>query len=174
MTALPTLAPPLSRLAGLLPKPPASVALTLLARRIAARHPEIVSRLGSHAGATFALDPTDLPVVMVLTLPGGVPRIRLQKDNAGTDCRISGKLSALFALVHGAVDGDALFFSRDLVIAGDTAAALALRNAIDNAELDIMEELQHLAPPLARALRPVVALLERQTGVALHRASGVN
>lgn len=44
MTSLPTLAPPLSRLVGLLPKPPASVALTLLARRIAARHPEIVGR----------------------------------------------------------------------------------------------------------------------------------
>ena len=173
MTSLPTLAPPLSRLVGLLPKPPASVALTLLARRIAARHPEIVSRLGTHVNASFALDPTDLPVVMILTLPAGQPKIRLARDGSGAHCRIAGKLSALLALVHGAVDGDALFFSRDLVIAGDTAAALALRNAIDNAELDLLEEIQHVAPPLARALAPVAAAIERQTGVALRRASGV-
>ena len=53
------------------------------------------------------------------------------------DARIAGPLAALIGLVHGAYDGDALFFSRDLVIEGDTAAVLALRNAIDNEELDL-------------------------------------
>ena len=69
---------------------------------------------------------------------------------SGADCRIAGQLSALLGLVHGAVDGDALFFSRDLVIEGDTEAALALRNAVDDAELDLSEEIARLAPPWRR------------------------
>jgi len=39
-------------------------------------------------------------------------------------------------MIDGTYDGDALFFSRDLVIEGDTEAVLALRNAIENAELN--------------------------------------
>ena len=51
--------------------------------------------------------------------------------------------------MHGAFDGDALFFSRDLVIEGDTAAVLALRNAIDDAELDLSAEAQAMSGPFA-------------------------
>ena len=69
------------------------------------------------------------------------PRARLEAYPAGEsvawDARIAGPLAALIGLVHGAYDGDALFFSRDLVIEGDTEAVLALRNAIDNEELDL-------------------------------------
>ena len=50
--------------------------------------------------------------------------------------------------MHGAYDGDALFFSRDLEIEGDTAAVVALRNAIDNEELDLVREATALLGPL--------------------------
>jgi O2-independent ubiquinone biosynthesis accessory factor UbiT len=53
---------------------------------------------------------------------------------------LAGGLAALLGLVYGAFDGDALFFSRDLVVEGDTGAMLALRNAIDNAEFDLAVE----------------------------------
>ena len=76
-------------------------------------------------------------------------------------------------MIHGAYDGDALFFSRDIVIEGDTAAGLALRNAIDNAELDLFEEALDMLGPLkarvAPRLRPLVAAAGRRTGVALQR-----
>jgi predicted lipid carrier protein YhbT len=42
----------------------------------------------------------------------------------------------LVGMLDGSYDGDALFFSRDLVIEGDTSAVLALRNALDDAEID--------------------------------------
>jgi O2-independent ubiquinone biosynthesis accessory factor UbiT len=164
---------PLAEAMRLLPKPPLSVVLTLLTRHILQQHPGIISRLGDQAGKRFALDPTDLPIVLVLSLPNGRPLITVQRDASGTDCRIAGKLSALLGLVHGAVDGDALFFSRDVVIEGDTEAALALRNAVDDAELDLSEEIARFAPPLAPVLTRMVAMAERRTGVALTRASGV-
>jgi predicted lipid carrier protein YhbT len=37
-------------------------------------------------------------------------------------------------LLEGKLDGDALFFSRDLVVDGDTEAVVMLRNIIDGAE----------------------------------------
>lgn len=171
MTDFPPLPGPATRLAGLLPRPPLAFALTALSRRIAARHPGIVTRLGAHAGKRFALDPTDLPMVLILDLPGGRPRITVARDAEGADCHISGRLSALLALVHGAADGDALFFSRDLTLGGDTAAALALRNAVDDAELDLLEETATLAPPMRRALGLVAGAVERRYGVALHRVA---
>ena len=86
-----------------------------------------------------------------------------------SDARISGPLAALIGLVHGAFDGDALFFSRDLVISGDTGAALALRNAVDDAELDLAEEFSAMTGPLAAPMRRIFAMAERRTGVALTR-----
>ena len=78
-------------------------------------------------------------------------------------------MAAVVGLVDGAFDGDALFFSRDLVIEGDTAAALALRNAIDDAELDLAHEAATLSGPLARPLKQIIAFAERRTGLYLTR-----
>lgn len=85
------------------------------------------------------------------------------------DARIAGPLSAFLAMMHGVEDGDALFFSRDLTVEGDTAAVLALRNAMDDAELDLTEELAGLSGPFGTPLRRVLAQAERSTGLALHR-----
>lgn len=169
MAPFPKIAPPLAFMVGRLPAPPARLGLTLLSRRVAIRHSGIVERLGAHAEKSFALDPTDLPLVLVLTVPDGRPHVAIARDAVGVDCRIAGRLSALLALVHGRADGDALFFSRDLVVEGDVAAALALRNAVDDAELDLMEELAGLVPPLAGPIGAATRLAEQLTGVALRR-----
>lgn len=46
----------------------------------------------------------------------------------------------LAQLAQGGGDGDALFFSRDITIEGDTEAVLALRNALDDSNLDIIHD----------------------------------
>lgn len=109
----------------------------LIATAIAGR-PSIATRLADHAGTTFAIDPIDCPFAFLITLDGGRAHIRLVRDLAGSayGTRIAAPLLVLLGLLDGTYDGDALFFSRDLVIEGDTEAALALRNAIENAELD--------------------------------------
>ncbi len=161
-----------------LPLAPAQLAAERLVSQIAARHPDLFARLGDHARKTIAIDPTDTPLVFLLTPDPDLPRVRVARAVAGErwDARIAGPLAALLGLVHGAFDGDALFFSRDLVIEGDTGAVLALRNAIDNAELDMGHEIASLfgpvERPLAGAMRIALPLVERATGVALMRRAG--
>lgn len=153
----------------LTPLMPASLALSGFARRLATRHPSMFRRLGQYGRARFVLDPTDLPVSMLLEPRGGRPRVHLSRRKLYGDARIAGPLAGLLGMVHGAYDGDALFFSRDLVIEGDTAAVLALRNAIDDAELDLSAEAQAMSGQFARQVKRLIALAEARTGVALSR-----
>ena len=152
-----------------MPLAPLSASLTAYSRMIATSHPALFRRLGVHDHTRFVLDPTDLPVVMLLDPNLGIPRVTVVRGPGAGAARIAGPLAALLGLVHGAFDGDALFFSRDLVIEGETAATLALRNAVDDAELDLSQEFLHLSGPLATPLKHVLAVLERRTGVCLSR-----
>ncbi|WP_299938969.1 SCP2 sterol-binding domain-containing protein [uncultured Pelagimonas sp.] len=160
----------LRALLRVLPLTSMSWSLTAYSRRLANRHPGLFRRLGQHDQARFILDPTDLPIVLRLHPNRGVPNMAMLRKADDYDVAIRGPLAALLGLVHGAYDGDALFFSRDLVVEGDTAAALALRNAVDDAELDLTEELAQITGPLAGPLRQFSALVERRTGVCLHRS----
>lgn len=166
---IPRFPSPLARTLRFLPLYPVSMALTRLTQNMAGRHEAMFRRLGAHANATFLLDPTDLPVTLCLEPRSGRPKVSLHRRPPNADARIAGPLAALIGLVHGAYDGDALFFSRDLVIEGDTAAALALRNAVDDAELDLAAEVENLSGPFARPLHKLIELAERRTGVALTR-----
>ncbi len=157
----------------LLPLAPLSVSLTAYSRVIAKRHPGLFRRLGDYSHTRFVLDPTDLPFVICLNPNGGRPTINLTRGRGDGAARITGQLAALLGLVHGAFDGDALFFSRDLVIEGDTSAALALRNAIDDAELDLSREISRITGPFAAPLQRVFATLEKRTGVSLTRNNEV-
>ncbi|MCK8465103.1 ubiquinone anaerobic biosynthesis accessory factor UbiT [Aliiroseovarius sp. CAU 1755] len=152
-----------------LPLTPISLALGAFARRMATRHPSMFKRLGDYSNTRFVLDPTDLPVTLLLEPRAGHPRLRLSRKPMQGDARIAGPLSGLLGMVHGAYDGDALFFSRDLVIEGDTAAVLALRNAIDDAELDLAAEAGAMSGPFAPQVKRLIGLAETKTGVALSR-----
>ena len=169
---IPVFPGPLTAPLKLAPLAPMGVALTLVARRLIARHPGLIARLGAHADKRFAIDPTDLPLTLLMHPHPTHTRITLSRRPPEADARIAGPLAGLLGLVHGAYDGDALFFSRDLVIEGDTSAALALRNAIDDAELDLGAEIAALAGPFGAVLAPLIAAAQRVTGVALTRVEG--
>jgi O2-independent ubiquinone biosynthesis accessory factor UbiT len=156
---------------------PLSLASGRLAMRLAERHPALFSRLGEQAMKVFLIDPTDLPFVFVLKPRPAQPSLfALRRDEAVVwNARIAGRLAALIGLVHGAYDGDALFFSRDLSIEGDTEAVVALRNAIDNEELDLVREAAALLGPLERlAAAPaqkLAAAIATLSGAPLTRVS---
>ncbi|MEY8099290.1 SCP2 domain-containing protein [Falsihalocynthiibacter sp. S25ZX9] len=153
-----------------LPLRPLAAALSALTRSVAKRHPALFRRLGPHATACFVLDPTDLPFVICLYPTTTNPHVTLHRNSQVGDAKIAGPMSALLGLVHGAFDGDALFFSRDLVIGGNTEAVLALRNAIDDAELDIGAELQAVSGLFARPLRRAIDIAQARTGFSLTRS----
>lgn len=140
------------------------------------RHPALFTRLGRHAAATFLIDPSDLPVAFRLRPSPHAPCVEALRKPIGApwDARIAGPLAALLGMIHGRLDGDALFFSGDILFEGDTEAILALRNALDDAEIDMAAEVAAALGPLRAIVegpaRRALPIVERLTGVALSRA----
>lgn len=133
------------------------------------RHQRNFERLSDYEGARFLIDPVDLPLVFLLELAPEGPQVSIvESDVSGGEdppdvsATIRGPLHSLLELAEGKVDGDALFFNRDLSIEGDTEAVVALRNAVDDAELDLLEEFSKIFGPLAR---PAYAIAERSSAL---------
>ncbi len=116
--------------------------LSRVVRRIAANHPGMFNRLGRFTTADFVIDPIDMPFAMHLRPdPAGpilrtVPRSRLPAHVA----RIAGRFLDLLELMDADLDGDALFFSRGLEVTGNTEAVVCLRNALDDIDGSVAEE----------------------------------
>ena len=167
-----------ARLLRRMPLLPLVLASQWLVENLARRHPSLFARLGDQAQKVFLIEPTDVPVSFCLMPLQARPRLDVVRHAQASnwDARIAGPFAALIGLVHGAFDGDALFFSRDIVIEGDTEAVLALRNAIDNAEIDLVAEIAALVVPLDQLLevplRRLLPVAERLTGIALTRVEG--
>ncbi len=131
-------------------------ALSATMNMLLKRHEHLFERLpdmGSGEGdETLLIDPTDLPVSIVLTLDRERPELRSARpeDEANALAAVRGPVEVLVDLLEGRVDGDALFFSRELTFEGDTEAVVALRNAMDGAEIRLAD-LAPLPAPLARA-----------------------
>ncbi len=135
-----------------LPLLPLQLLLTVVLQRTHRRNPTMFDRLGDHARARFGIQPADLPFAFIVE--ARPPRLSVVRDlPQGLDARISASLANLLALLEGRVDGDALMFSRELVVEGDVEAVLALRNAIDDAQLDLAAELSKLFGPLGAPMR---------------------
>ena len=127
--------------------------LRRIVHRVAADNPDMFGRLGPHTHALFVIDPVNLPFALVLRpdpddlLLRACRRDRLPPHVA----RIAGHVLDLLMLIDGDLDGDALFFSRDLVITGDTEAVVCLRNALDDVEGSIAEAVAGMFGPPGRA-----------------------
>ncbi len=132
--------------------------LTAAARIIQSRHPEILERLAELGDMLFVVDPVDLPFVFLLRLDGKTLRLEALNDVGAVEATatIRAPLLKLIDLVEGRIDGDALFFSRELAIEGETEAVLALRNAVDDAEIDLAADLLFPLGPLAGPARHLV------------------
>lgn len=150
-TALPWQRNLATRLIGALPLPLIQPALTRIVRRIAATHRDIFDRLGPYREATYVIEPADMPFVLVLCPDPERPQLRaVRRDTAPAahDARITGAFLTLFDLIDAGADGDALFFSRDLVVSGDTEAVVRLRNALDDVEGSIATDVAaQFGPP---------------------------
>jgi O2-independent ubiquinone biosynthesis accessory factor UbiT len=158
------LPPALASVAGILPLLP----LELIVRRCITNaldaRPSFARRLGEYAGRTFAIDPVDCPFVFLVTPDEGRASVRVVRETDTYDARVAAPLVVLVGMLDGTYDGDALFFSRDLVIEGDTGAVLALRNAIENAEFDpsaVIGLSGRFKGPFNRASRMIFGRLRR-------------
>jgi predicted lipid carrier protein YhbT len=111
--------------------------LSTLTRRLIARRPDLIRRLGDVVRVPIAIVPDDMPHAFLLSLDPASPRVRIcDKNRIGEAAAIvRAPFLVLLGLLDGTYDGDALFFSRDLRIEGRTEHVLALRNTLEEADL---------------------------------------
>ena len=151
-------------LAGLLLRPlpiaPLQPLLRAGLRCMRRRHAAAFTRLSALDGKLIVIDPVDLPHCLAFSFSAGGPELCVADadDRARADATVRGPFLVLVELLEGRRDGDALFFSRDLMFEGDTEAVLILRNALDGADIDIVADLAAALGPLSR---PAAALAAR-------------
>jgi predicted lipid carrier protein YhbT len=156
-----------------LPLFPLEIVLGRLLAGILARHPDLVGRLSGMERRRIAVELDDLPFTVVLEPQERSMSLRLVRtlDATPVHARIRGPLPALIGLVDGVYDGDALFFSRDLVIEGDIEAVLALRNAIDDADIDLIGEIAATCAAYGPSIGGIKPALESILRAVLKTAS---
>lgn len=158
------LPPIFAKASGFLPLFPLEFAARHLMANAMAARPSFAARLGEYVGRSFAIDPVDCPFVFLIRPEADQTHLSILREAVSCDARISAPLVVLIGMVDGTYDGDALFFSRDLWIEGDTEAVLALRNAIENADLDPSTVLglpKSLQRPVNTAARRVLGGVRR-------------
>lgn len=143
------------------PLAPLQPLLGHIANHVARNRPELFARLGPHARKRFLIDPIDLPIVMVLRPNPMRPRLRAfrRTEEPPFDAAIAGTFFNLLDMIDGTLDGDALFFSRDLQVSGDTEAVVALRNALDDFEGSALGSVVQSFGPLSKPAALVVSAL---------------
>jgi predicted lipid carrier protein YhbT len=116
---------------------PLGFLLTRSLRDLARRKPHLFERLGEHRRTPFFIDPTDLTYAFVMLPDAENAEVKMvgKKDCGIGEVTVRGPLLSLLGLLDGTFDGDALFFSRSISISGRVDALLALRNAIEDADL---------------------------------------
>ena len=131
-----------------------------IVKSVALRHPELIARLGDNSKKRFLIDPNNLPFFLLLQPDPDRPRLKAYSrgQDIEHDVHISGTLATLLRMIDGQSDGDALFFNRDLTVTGDTEAVVALRNALDNLDATLANDVAACFGPLSRPVRAVIDL----------------
>lgn len=132
----------------------------MLLRRMHRQHPGVAARLKPIAGTSFLISAAEMPYAIRLEVaPDG--RLCIPSHaSPDADVHVYGTVDGLLGMLEGERDGDALFFSRELKVEGDTEALLTLRNALDSealhlAELLVPAPLLPVAGSLHRSLRHI-------------------
>ncbi|MCY0150509.1 SCP2 sterol-binding domain-containing protein [Hoeflea sp. G2-23] len=146
-----------------LPLFPIQSILRRMVREVARQRPELFERLGPHIHSTYVIDVAELSFVLRLRPDPDAPGLTAHRrtEQLDPDATIAGPFSALFDVMDGTADSDALFFSRDISISGNTEAAVCLRSALDDLEGSIIEDLVHMSGPLYAPLRFALTRLRK-------------
>lgn len=152
-----------------LPPPPLFLLQPLLARivtKIAAKCPGLFTRLGESCDKRFLIDPLNLPFKLLLLPDPEHPQLTAVRRTRAVehDVLISATFVTLLTMIDGRSDGDALFFNRELHIEGDTEAVVALRNALDDMDATLVDEVIDTFGLFSAPLRKAVNFMERATG----------
>lgn len=120
-----------------------NAALHRLVHTIARDKPDIFSRLEGHHHKLFLIDPVNMPFVLCLRACPHAPQLWAcrRAHVPAYDAKIAGSFLTLLGMIDGRHDGDALFFTRALLVEGDTEAVVCLRNALDDVDGSIADDI---------------------------------
>lgn len=129
-------------LAHPIPLPLINYVLNRTIVKIIRNYPSLFNRLSGHHHKTFLIEITNLSFDLILRPNPASPHLNAIRKKAGfyADATISGSFLTLIGMIDGRFDGDALFFTRDLQISGDTEAIVCLRNALDDIDGSVASE----------------------------------
>lgn len=152
----------------IMPLPVVETIANLAYQRVMARHPTLFERLEDYRDRMFCFVATDWSVAFLARPSEG--RISVRRLSAGStaDVRVEAPFAVLLRLLQGDVDGDALFFSREINVTGDMEALLALRNSLDDARIDLVGDIFGAGNPIA----PLVRAMAEGAGRAASGGAG--
>lgn len=129
----------------------------------------LFDRLGAHSRKRYLIDPLNMPFAFLLCPDPDNPKLRACRRPApgAYDARIAGTFLTLLDMVDGQLDGDAVFFSRDLTIEGDTEAVVVLRNALDDLDGSIVDDIASAFGAPARLALGTLRRIRRNRHAAL-------
>jgi len=131
---------------------------------------ETMQRFVELSGKRFLFRTFDDVVHLGMTFTDGSIRVQANPQ-WDADVTISGNLPALIVLCFSLEDADSLFFSRCLLLTGDTASGLLFKNVLANMDFDLHAVLQNrfgtrMADVLWRMAGQAIAGVERADGDA--------
>lgn len=134
--------------------------------RMESRHPNLLKNLEKIPASLVLIDPDDIPFVFSLDLGVRPVTFSLFQEGFSDNEReptavIRGNLEALVNMLEGHADGDALFFSRDIQITGDTSVIIALRNTLDREEISLLGEIISLCGPFAEPAKHAINIADK-------------
>ena len=124
-------------------------ALDRIVANIHQDRPRLFARMGESSKKSILIDPTDMPFVVRMLPDMETPDMRAFRRGQApeADAQIRGTFSGLFKMLDTQLDGDALFFSRDVKVTGDLEVVVALRNSLDDVDGSIATDVAALFGP---------------------------
>ena len=161
---------------SLIPGPVLARLTVLLNRAMRRRHPKLVDNFARLDPAVVHVFPADMPHRFAIEFGGGKMNVRVLLKDAPNppDAEIRGNLMALIDLLEGRIDGDAMFFSREIEITGSTAVIVAVRNTLDREEILITDEIAAIFGPLERPARRIAHRIDSVIGRARARIETIH
>lgn len=108
------------------------------------KHSDIFVKLQETSDPTYKIDATDLPINFILKVSLNNPMLQIvDKDDYShkVDATIRAKFITFIQILDGQIDADEAFFSNKLTIQGATDATLALSNALDNSDINVIDDI---------------------------------
>ena len=140
--------------------------LDLLSSRINHLYSKLIFRLKALENKIIIYKPTFSEKFLKMTILNGKIRIKIgtANDVKNADVKISCEIIDLLKLSEGEVDGDALFFSRNIVIEGNAEILVLLRNALENEGLEFRNIISPKNAIFAASINRIITEIDTKLG----------